>query len=103
MRRFECHLLPNGDPKPVADIPRSSYANFGRGMLTSFQVMTGEDWAMIMYEYMHCFGPSAAVYFCLLFVYTNWCLLSMFVAVILENFELQDDEKLLLQQVHLFV
>jgi hypothetical protein len=95
---FECHTNENGDPVPIDQIPRSSYASFGRGLLTSFQIMTGEDWAMIMYHYMHCFGPSAAIYFCLLFIYTQWCLLAMFVAVILDNFELNDDEKLFIQE-----
>eukprot|EP01052_Picozoa_sp_SAG31_P013695 SAG31_NODE_830_length_11688_cov_35.424023_1_plen_1846_part_00 len=95
---FECHTQLNGDPMPLDRIPRSSYASFWRSMLTTFEIMTGEDWAMIMYEYMHCYGISAALFFCLLFIYTNWCLLSMFVAVVLENFEIDDTAKMKIQQ-----
>eukprot|EP01051_Picozoa_sp_SAG22_P011938 SAG22_NODE_1195_length_5200_cov_2.280533_1_plen_1405_part_01 len=95
---FQCHTTDHGEPLSVDEIPRVSYASFGRGILASFQVMTGEDWAMIMYYYMHCYGPSAAIFFCVLFVYTNWVLVAMFVAVILKNFELDEDEKLRLQK-----
>jgi voltage-dependent calcium channel L type alpha-1D len=94
---FECHTDDTGDPLPIDRIPRTSFASFGRGLLASFQVMTGEDWGMIMYHYMHCYGPSAAIFFCLLFVYTNWILKTMFVAVILKNFELDEEDKILLQ------
>lgn len=77
---------------------RVNYASFSNGLLTSFQVMSGEDWGLIMYQHMHCHGWSAALFFIVLFVWTNWILLSVFVAVVLQNFHLDEAQKKLLQE-----
>ena len=61
--------------------------------------MSGEDWAPIMYSYMHCSGTWAAGYFVTMVLLMNFFLLNIFVAVILENFELSEEEK---QVKHLY-
>ena len=47
-----------------------------------------------MYYYMHCANPfGAALFFSTLMISCGYVLLSMFVAVILENFALCEDTK----------
>ena len=67
--------------------PRENFDTFGRAVLTVYQIFTSEDWSPIMFVYMHAFGPSACVYFIITFLVTNYVLANLFVAVILENFE----------------
>jgi hypothetical protein len=47
---------------------------------------------------MNCSGQWAVLYFVFVVVVTNFFLLNIFVAVILENFELSEEEKLIKQQ-----
>ena len=87
---YTCH----GGELADAEVPRTSFASFSDSVLACFQVMSGEDWAPIMYYYMHCSSPSgAAIFFCTLTVSCGFVLVSMFVAVILENFELAEEQK----------
>ena len=37
-------------------IPRASFDNFGVAMVTIFQMMTGEDWNMVMYDGIQAYG-----------------------------------------------
>eukprot|EP01048_Picozoa_sp_COSAG05_P018506 COSAG05_NODE_2717_length_2731_cov_2.032295_1_plen_639_part_10 len=52
---YTCHA----DQAP-ADIPRTGFADFPSAFLACFQVMSMEDWAPIMYYYMHCADPFGA-------------------------------------------
>ena len=75
-------------------IPRRNFETFGRGWLLAFQTMTGDDWSNQMYAYMNVANPLGTfLFFAFCFVMTNYILLNLFVAVILENFELAEDEK----------
>ena len=78
--------------------PRVNYFTFSSAIFASFQVMTGENWSILMYEYMDCYGPAASLYFVGLFCVSNIILLNIFVAFILTNFELNESEKLAKQQ-----
>eukprot|EP01052_Picozoa_sp_SAG31_P005931 SAG31_NODE_268_length_18767_cov_4.644900_7_plen_1271_part_00 len=80
------------------DFPRSNFYYFGSGIITNFQIMSGEDWAPVMYDYMHCSGNWAATYFVIMVLLMNFFLLNIFVAVILENFELSEEEKQVKQE-----
>jgi hypothetical protein len=77
---------------------RENFYSFGDAVLTNFQIATGEDWAPIMYKYMHCFGPSSVIYFIFAFAVMNFFFVNMFIAVVLENFELSEEEILVKQQ-----
>lgn len=57
---FTCH----GDDMLDTPVPRTNFASFSDAFLACFQVMSGEDWAPIMYYYMHCSSPvGVSVYF----------------------------------------
>lgn len=87
---YTCH----GGELADAETPRTSFASFSDSLLACFQVMSGEDWAPIMYYYMHCSSPvGASIFFTSLTVSCGFVLVSMFVAVILENFALAEEQK----------
>ena len=79
---------------------RRNFDTIGESCLTMLQVSTGEDWNKVLYETMGAsenswFAPFfLAVFFC----FSNYVLLNLIIAVILENMELQDAEKVRLQQ-----
>jgi hypothetical protein len=79
-------------------IPRDNFHNFPRSLLTCFVVLTGEDWSPLMYNFIRAFGWNVAVYFVFMFIMTNFVLTNLFVAVILENFSVDDDMKLEIQK-----
>jgi Ca2+-binding EF-hand superfamily protein len=99
-----CHMakaspeLENGQEIGTDGFPRENFYYFSDAVLSNFQIMSGEDWAPMMYRYMNCSGQWAVVYFVFVVVFTNFFLLNIFVAVILENFELSEEEKLIKQQ-----
>lgn len=80
------------------ELPRANFNNFPISCLSLFQVMTGEDWTTIMYDLMRYSPEAGAIFMVLFFVLANFILMEMFVAVILENFQLEYGEKLQLQQ-----
>ena len=77
---------------------RENYFDMSSAIVTTFQVMSGEDWAPIMYKYMHCAGWPSMAFFILLFAVSNFMMLNLFVAVILMNFEIAEEEKLIKQE-----
>ena len=99
-----CHKpKPDGQPTTGMEFgqpnfPRANFYFFGTGIVSNFQIMSGEDWAPMMYSYMHCSGNWAAIYFIIMVLLTNFFLLNIFVAVILENFELSEEEKQVKQE-----
>lgn len=90
--------LETGQEIGTSGFPRENFYYYSDAVLSNFQIMSGEDWAPMMYRYMNCAGPWSAFYFVFVVVITNFFLLNIFVAVILENFELSEEEKLIKQQ-----
>ena len=80
-------------------IPRRNFEDFPRAFLLAFQVMTGDDWVNQMHDHLQVFnGWAPAFLFFLNFAFCNFILLSLFIAVILENFEVAEAEKMKLQK-----
>jgi hypothetical protein len=79
--------------------PRVNFWTFGDSVLALFQIATGEDWAPLMYTYMHCYGASAAAFFIAAFFILNFFFVNMFIAVIMENFELSEEEIIVKQEM----
>ena len=69
------------------------YTTFGPSLLASFQVMTGDGWTSMMFELMDCAGGFAAAFFIFLQYSCSFVLANLFVAIFIENFELEDEEK----------
>ena len=64
----------------------------------SFQILTGEDWNVVMYDGIEAYGgikgmgAIAALYFIILFVAGNFILLNVFLAIAVDNLSTDDDE-----------
>eukprot|EP01047_Picozoa_sp_COSAG01_P045173 COSAG01_NODE_4141_length_5297_cov_78.284973_2_plen_318_part_00 len=72
---FTCH----GDNMLHTPVPRTNFASFSDAILACFQVMSGEDWAPIMYFYMHCSNPlGVSIYFVTLVTFTGFVCASLF-------------------------
>jgi hypothetical protein len=83
--------------------PRSNFNNVGMALTSVFILVLGEDWPFIMYDHVRIYGVGTTVgagiqfYFVLVLSVGNLILLSLFTALLLENFEDADakEEKLL--------
>uniref|UniRef100_A0A3Q3A1V9 Voltage-dependent L-type calcium channel subunit alpha n=1 Tax=Kryptolebias marmoratus TaxID=37003 RepID=A0A3Q3A1V9_KRYMA len=77
---------------------RSTFDNFPQALLTVFQILTGEDWNVVMYDGIMAYGgPSSSgmvvcFYFIILFICGNYILLNVFLAIAVDN--LADAESL---------
>jgi len=81
-------------------LPRRSFEHFGVAWLMAFQTLTGDDWCNQMYQTMNVAGPVLpALVYGLTFICCNYILTNLFIAVILENFEVAEKVKLKKQKM----
>ncbi|XP_048065446.1 calcium channel, voltage-dependent, L type, alpha 1F subunit isoform X1 [Megalobrama amblycephala] len=70
---------------------RSTFDAFPQALLTCFQILTGEDWNVVMYDGIMAYGgpvfPGMIVclYFVILFICGNYILLNVFLAIAVDN------------------
>ncbi|GLH14148.1 Voltage-dependent calcium channel type A subunit alpha-1 [Gryllus bimaculatus] len=80
------------------DKTRSNFDSFWQSLLTVFQILTGEDWNVVMYDGIQAYGGVASIgilaciYFIILFICGNYILLNVFLAIAVDN--LADAESL---------
>ncbi|XP_037095542.1 sodium leak channel non-selective protein isoform X2 [Syngnathus acus] len=78
------------------------FTTFPRAFMSMFQILTQEGWVDVMDQTLvavgHMWAPVVAIYFILYHLFATLILLSLFVAVILDNLELDEDLKKLKQQ-----
>jgi hypothetical protein len=67
-------------------VPDSRFDNIGWALLTTFQLVTTENWNNVMYSGMAATSPAAALWFIAAIIIGNYVLLNLFLAVLLENF-----------------
>jgi hypothetical protein len=86
---------PNADCGTAVEYTRRNIETFPRALLTSFQYMTGEAWSQIMFWYAEhgTIVGAPFAYFVVLFVWQFCITISLFVAILLDNFALSEDEK----------
>uniref|UniRef100_A0AAR5PWD0 Voltage-dependent L-type calcium channel subunit alpha n=1 Tax=Dendroctonus ponderosae TaxID=77166 RepID=A0AAR5PWD0_DENPD len=78
--------------------PRYNFDSFWQSLLTVFQILTGEDWNVVMYDGIEAyggvkgFGALACIYYIILFICGNYILLNVFLAIAVDN--LADAESL---------
>lgn len=80
-----------GDGKLEGVMP--AYTDFGKSLLVSFQVLTGDGWTTLMLNHMECKGNEASVFFIVLQFTCSFVLCNLFVAIFIENFEIEDEDK----------
>ncbi|KAJ9447984.1 Sodium channel protein 60E [Diplonema papillatum] len=72
---------------------RCGFENLGAAFLTVFAVLTGESWGEITKQTMQRSGDAALAYFCTLFLFGNYILLNLFIAILIDSFSYGDDEE----------
>ncbi|OXA55268.1 Muscle calcium channel subunit alpha-1 [Folsomia candida] len=71
--------------------PRNNFDSFSQSLLTVFQILTGEDWNVVMYQGIEAHGGVASLgivaslYFIVLFIFGNYILLNVFLAIAVDN------------------
>ena len=73
------------DPKP-----RSNFDTFNNALLTVLQVITHEDWPLVLYDTMYTSGSASVIYFIVTLVLGDFIVLNSLIAILLSNF---DDRK----------
>lgn len=77
------------------DITRSNFGTFQMASLTIFQLLTGDSWSSVLYAAMHSMDGVGSQLFAALFILSWFCFCALvvnnlFVAVIIENFEVAE-------------
>ena len=70
-------------------VPRSNFDDFFWAMTTVFQILSGEDWNVVMYDCWKA-TPAAPVFFLSLVVLGIFCALNLFLAILLRPFDGSD-------------
>ncbi|KAI4687580.1 uncharacterized protein J4E88_003171 [Alternaria novae-zelandiae] len=96
--------IPEEDDGETIRVPFFDIYNSFLGM---YQIFSSEDWTSILYtvtQFQKPFGTAwIGASFCIMwFIFANFIVLNMFIAVIQENFDVSEDEKRL-QQVKAFL
>ena len=86
----------------IKDYPRRNVETFSNALYQSCMFITGEAWSTTMYWYMeHSGAPRylVAFFFVTMFTWLNCVIFSLFVAVLLINFSIDEEEMLPKQRV----
>eukprot|EP00937_MAST-01D_sp_MAST-1D-sp2_P001962 g1962.t1 len=88
--KFDDQGLPIALTDPRWHSHKSSRSNFdstGSAMFCVFQILTGEDWNLIMYDVRRGAGDASLLYVCLVFIFGNFVLLNLFISIMLGTFD----------------
>lgn len=67
--------------------PRANFDSFHFSFVTIFQILTMENWQVILYDGMRATnGFTAAIFFIIVIFFGNFVLLNLFLAVLLDSF-----------------
>lgn len=72
---------------------RSNFNNFFNGFIVVFIVLTGENWDDTMFKFAKQRGYIAIFFFISLVIIGVMIFLNLFLAILLENFEIEEDEE----------
>ncbi|XP_072945832.1 muscle calcium channel subunit alpha-1-like [Epargyreus clarus] len=78
---------------------RHNFDSFWQAVLTMFQILTGEDWNVVMYHGINAYGgvgsPGilASIYFIIIFICGNYILLNVFLAIAVDNLGDSEEEE----------
>jgi hypothetical protein len=71
----------------AADVPRSNFDDFGLACFTIYQILSGEDWNVVMYDCRRAAGFLGVFYIIGVVVIGNFMILNLFLAVLLGGFD----------------
>ena len=76
-----------GTMSEIEELQRARFGTFWQAILTVFQVMTVEDWELVMYGFVRAQGYESSLYFLIWVIISKYTFLTLFLAVTLEVFE----------------
>ncbi|KDO29816.1 hypothetical protein SPRG_19703 [Saprolegnia parasitica CBS 223.65] len=79
------------------DMPRRNFQGFVQSFVTLFQVLSGDAWADVMESILERDSLFFAPFFMVFVFFGQFVVLNLFIAVILENFEISEEEAYQLQ------
>ncbi|XP_043945503.1 voltage-dependent T-type calcium channel subunit alpha-1H isoform X2 [Protopterus annectens] len=82
-----CLKTPDGDT--IAD--RKNFDSLLWAIVTVFQILTQEDWNVVLYNGMASTSSWAALYFVALMTFGNYVLFNLLVAILVEGFQAEGD------------
>uniref|UniRef100_A0A8C2FXZ6 Calcium channel, voltage-dependent, T type, alpha 1H subunit a n=1 Tax=Cyprinus carpio TaxID=7962 RepID=A0A8C2FXZ6_CYPCA len=94
MHLFGCKFslkMENGDTIP----DRKNFDSLLWAIVTVFQILTQEDWNVVLYNGMASTTPWAALYFVALMTFGNYVLFNLLVAILVEGFQAEVTKHLL--------
>ena len=75
------------------DVPRANFDDLLWAFVTIFQILTGENWNTVMYDGWRATGWFSTLYFVTLVIIGNFIVMNIFLALLLGNFEGNEDLK----------
>ena len=78
----------------ASSLPRANFDSVFWSFVTVFQLLTLEEWINIMYDAIRGTNAFASIYFISFVLIGVYCLLNMFLAIVLQNFELDNKKRL---------
>ena len=72
---------------------RANFDTFFWSLITVFQILTGENWNEVLYDGIKGSGWLSSLYFVSCFMFGNYIILSLFMAILLGNFEIIDADE----------
>jgi voltage-dependent calcium channel L type alpha-1D len=91
--RFDEYGFPVARDQPAAYVPRANFDTLLWSAVTVFQILTGENWNVVMMDGWRASGWSSVLYFVSLVVLGNFIVLNLFLAILLGNFDESNDEE----------
>eukprot|EP00755_Sulcionema_specki_P002765 Sspe_Gene.27001::Locus_11437_Transcript_3_5_Confidence_0.286_Length_6396::g.27001::m.27001 len=84
-------------PDREEPVPRATFNSFYWSFLTVFQILTRDDWVVVMWDAMLSTGHASCIYFLILVVCGDFLILNLFLAILIQSFDrhmcgLHDDE-----------
>uniref|UniRef100_A0A8C7L0Z0 Ion transport domain-containing protein n=1 Tax=Oncorhynchus kisutch TaxID=8019 RepID=A0A8C7L0Z0_ONCKI len=70
---------------------RKNFDSLLWAIVTVFQILTQEDWNMVLYNGMASTSPCAALYFVALMTFGNYVLFNLLVAILVEGFQAEEE------------
>ena len=87
-------LLGGTRPETMKQLTRHNFDTIGDALVTLFVVLTSDNWFVSLYLFMQKDAPFVAVFFYVVFyIWSVWIMLSLFTAVVLEAFDVPDEDK----------
>lgn len=91
MHLFGCKFCEEIGEETVCD--RKNFDSLLWAIVTVFQILTQEDWNIVLYNGMYKTSPWAALYFIALMTFGNYVLFNLLVAILVEGFSAEIDRQ----------